>query len=82
MFRKGLLYPLPDKLMRSLFEASGYNVVSKTNYSPVLAGAAILSSSKVNWSVEDCPGWYSNDIWMTNERELPPTHLGCRNFSG
>lgn len=45
---KGVLYPLPDAVLRFLLEAGVYNIVPKTRYSPVLAHAANLRALEVD----------------------------------
>lgn len=64
----GVLYPLHDAVVHFAFEAGVYNIVAKTRDSPMLAAccmlhAAIIRDLKVNWSLEDYPGWYGYDYW-------------------
>lgn len=79
---KGVLYPLPDAVVRFALAAGIHDIVAKTRYSLVLAHAAIARSPKVDWSVEDCPSWYRYDYRNAAVCGVPPTRRRSRTYSG
>lgn len=49
---KGMLYPLPDAVVRLAMAAAVYNIAARSGYTPVLVHAANLRASGVDWSVK------------------------------
>lgn len=79
---KDVLRPLLDAVVRFCMAAGVHNIVAKTRYSPVPAHAAIIHASKIDWTVPDCPGWYSYDYRTADACVVPPTHRGFRDLPG
>lgn len=65
---KSVLYQLLPAMVRFLLETWIYNIVANKRYRLMLAHAAILCTSKVNWLVEDCPEWYGDDRQTADDR--------------
>lgn len=58
-----------------------YNNVSKTRYSPLRGHAAVRFPTKLDWSVNDSPGWCSYYYRTADVHEVPGTHRYGRNCS-
>lgn len=78
----GVMYPVPDAVVRFAFEGGSYDIVRKTRFLPVLAHASVVHASGAEWSVEDCPELYSYDFPSADVREVPPTVGGGNNPTG
>lgn len=69
-------------MARFALAARVYIIVPKLRYSCVLASIATLRALDVDWSVVDCPVWYSCGYRTVDMHEVPPKQHAGRSFPG
>lgn len=69
-------------MIRFALKAEVRNIGTQTRYSSVLAHAAVLRASKIDWAQSDCPSCHHYACRTAHMREVPPTQHGGRNFPG